>query len=220
MTSLTTPDNIVRWTTSDPASLVAESEAQGDSIQTALLSRQGRFYEWANAAARTAQTGMTANSRGYQIDTDTTYRYSSGGAWQVWEKPWTSWTVTWTGLNVGTTGTTIARYCISDGLVHWRISVTFGGTGITSGNATFNPPVNHTATGLIAEFTPTGDGLANTGATNPFPIIVAAVSASSFRLRYSDDFTAGVAAPVLTGSLPDTWAATDQLALRGTYEPA
>jgi len=135
MTSLTTPDNIVRWTTADPASLVAESEAQGDSIQAALLTRQGHTYRWANAAARTAQSGMVAGSYGYQIDTDIRYRYSTAGVWTEWEKGWTTWTPV---LNLfpvsnplGTTGSATGMYCISGGRVQAFGRLLWQGSSIT-----------------------------------------------------------------------------------------
>lgn len=80
MTSLTTPDGIVRWTVSDPASLVAESVAQGDSVQLALRTRQLQYYRWADAAARTAQVGMAYGAKGFQVDTGVEYFYD-GTSW-------------------------------------------------------------------------------------------------------------------------------------------
>ena len=44
--------------------------------------RQIQTYKWADNAARTAQTGMTAGDEGYQTDTDTTYIYS-GSVWRA-----------------------------------------------------------------------------------------------------------------------------------------
>ena len=84
MSALTSPDNIVYWTTApiDPASLVAESAAQATSIQNALLTRQGQYYRWANSAARTAQTGMVYGSKGFQVDTGIEYFYD-GTNWVI-----------------------------------------------------------------------------------------------------------------------------------------
>lgn len=84
MTATTSPDNIVYWTTSDPASIVAESAAQATSIQAALTqrftTRQGTNFVWPNAAGRAAETQMTAGSTGYQTDTKERFEYT-GSAW-------------------------------------------------------------------------------------------------------------------------------------------
>jgi hypothetical protein len=61
------------------------SAAEATSVQAALDSlvnnnRQVQTYIWANAAARTAQTGMLEGAIGYQSDTDVYYSYS-GTAW-------------------------------------------------------------------------------------------------------------------------------------------
>ncbi len=82
MVSPTTPDNISRWTAADPSSIVQESNTQGDSIQLALLKRMRYTYVWANSAARTAQTGMTQGSLGYQVDTKTEYIYDNS-TWRL-----------------------------------------------------------------------------------------------------------------------------------------
>jgi hypothetical protein len=82
MTDPTSPDNIVRWTNSDPASLVSESQAQGDSIQLALAKRERYTFVWANSSERNAQTGMVAGSLGYQVDTKTEYIYDSS-SWRI-----------------------------------------------------------------------------------------------------------------------------------------
>jgi hypothetical protein len=53
------------------------SAAQATSVQAALALRQRYEFVWANAAARTAQTGMTTGSTGYQVDTRSEYIYES-----------------------------------------------------------------------------------------------------------------------------------------------
>lgn len=82
MTQTTTPDGIVKWTNGDPASLVGESQAQGDSIQLALSKRERYDFTWANSGERTAETGMLQGSRGYQIDTKTEYIYDNSN-WRL-----------------------------------------------------------------------------------------------------------------------------------------
>jgi hypothetical protein len=59
--------------------------------------RQGFNFRWANAAARTAQTGMRAGDSGYQVDTGVDYRLV-GSTWteqntQYTITPATGWTV-------------------------------------------------------------------------------------------------------------------------------
>lgn len=81
MTEVTT-NGIVKWTSSDPASLVLESQTQGDSIELALSKRERFDFVWANSAERTAQTGMVQGSRGYQVDTKSEYLYDSS-AWRL-----------------------------------------------------------------------------------------------------------------------------------------
>lgn len=84
MVDLTTPDGIVKWTNSpsDPASLVQESQSQGDSVQAAFNKRQRYDFIWANSTARTLQTGMVQGSRGYQFDTKTEYIYDNS-VWRL-----------------------------------------------------------------------------------------------------------------------------------------
>lgn len=56
----------------------AISSAEGSNLANLLKNRQRFDFEWANAAARGAQTGMVQGSRGYQIDTKTEYLYDAG----------------------------------------------------------------------------------------------------------------------------------------------
>lgn len=65
------PDTTTAWATTSDFSVVASS------VQTALNSRQRYDYVWANSSARSAQTGMTQGSRGYQTDTLTEYIYDA-----------------------------------------------------------------------------------------------------------------------------------------------
>ena len=57
------------------------AQAESDRFDAAVGINQ---YRWANAAARTAQLGMRTGDKGYQVDTDVTYRYS-GSTWVMWE---------------------------------------------------------------------------------------------------------------------------------------
>lgn len=86
---IVTPDGTEDW------DLVVNLNAMADSIDDALdtidtdlgnnftafaATRQIQTYRWANAAARTAQTGMSAGDMGVQLDTMVSYRYST--AWR------------------------------------------------------------------------------------------------------------------------------------------
>jgi len=54
--------------------------AVGTAFSGFTGTREIQTFVWADNAARTAQTGMTAGDEGYQTDTDTGYRYD-GAAW-------------------------------------------------------------------------------------------------------------------------------------------
>jgi hypothetical protein len=94
MPAYTSPDNIQYPVSTDQVAPLETVFANlADSTQTALTGFRGdwnnfntqhaiRTFRWANAAARTAQTGMAAGDRGYQIDTATDYVYT-GSAWTV-----------------------------------------------------------------------------------------------------------------------------------------
>lgn len=80
MVQPTSPDNINKWTNSDPTSIAQASQSQGDSVQAALNKRQRYGFVWPTATERTAQTGMVQGSLGYQRDTDVNYFYD-GAQW-------------------------------------------------------------------------------------------------------------------------------------------
>lgn len=81
MTEITT-NGIVKWTKEDPASLVQESQAQGDSIDAQLALRERYDFVWATSAERTSQLGMTQGSRGYQVDVKAEYIYDNS-VWRL-----------------------------------------------------------------------------------------------------------------------------------------
>lgn len=85
----TSPDSIYYPTASDQiAPLETAFATLASSVQGALTnSRAIKSYRWANNAARTAQTGMAKNDRGYQSDTDALYTYN-GTTWVVDDTGW------------------------------------------------------------------------------------------------------------------------------------
>lgn len=81
MPANTTPDGITYPVSTDQVSPLETVFANmANSMQTALNLRGTYNYRWANAAARTAQTGMRNGDFGFQVDTNAQYRYILG-AW-------------------------------------------------------------------------------------------------------------------------------------------
>jgi hypothetical protein len=66
----------------DSADVVAISLAEGNSVAKLMRNRERFDYTWADSTARTAQTGMVAGSRGYQVDTRSEYIYDNS-AWRL-----------------------------------------------------------------------------------------------------------------------------------------
>jgi len=115
----TSPDNIVYPLSTDPiAPLNTVFEDLADSVQAALTAertstdtrldaieatQQMYQYRWANAAARTAESGMRVGDIGFQVDTEVYYRYT-GSSWRVWQQAQTTYTPTF--------GNTTASECI------------------------------------------------------------------------------------------------------------
>jgi len=156
---LTTPDNLVSPDAGDGYALVTDLAAMQDSVQTALNTKVPTSvdYVWANAAARTAQTGMVTGQKGYQTDTAIPYRYD-GSVWVNNTLP--------TAMEVGLRATSGA---ISNG-AGINVTVTF-----TAGRFTSAPIVNVTPftssrlTGAVTVVSTTGCTVRldnNSGATS------------------------------------------------------
>ena len=107
--------------------------AIGNAVVAVENVRQIKTYKWADNAARTAQTGMTAGDEGYQTDTDTTYIYS-GSVWRAtpedtgfqtgiagvrWETDWSDYDTTY--RRVGD-------------LISLRLYFSYSGSKITAGS--------------------------------------------------------------------------------------
>lgn len=79
----TSPDNIWYPTgTDDVGDLKGDFAQLASSVQTAITNTKPatKSYKWANAAARTSQTGMTEGDTGYQLDNDRLWIYT-GAIW-------------------------------------------------------------------------------------------------------------------------------------------
>lgn len=172
--------------------------------------RQGFNFRWANAAARTAQTGMRTNDVAYQIDTDTVYRYNSG--WSVWTQPRTTFTPTFTGLALGN-GTATCRYAVSEGVVYADYNITLGSSSAVSGAIGVSAPIGSfsvvpNATILLID--------ASLGAAGRF---VAHPLVSSGSMILYVDGTAGAYNTITATSatVPTTWTTSDQISIAVTY---
>lgn len=71
----TTPDGIAYLMSGSPINPVSESAQQASTVQAALAKRSLYSYTWANASARTGQTGMREGDTGYQQDNDQPWWY-------------------------------------------------------------------------------------------------------------------------------------------------
>lgn len=75
-----------------------------ESAETVLGNREIQTFQWADSAARAAQTGMVAGDLGYQADTDTYYRYT-GSVWGLLATGLAVGSTQARGLSVSNTGT-------------------------------------------------------------------------------------------------------------------
>jgi hypothetical protein len=216
MTSSTTPDGILVWTTVDPASIVTESAAQASTIQIALDRRQNYDFRWANAAARAAQLNMVYGSQGFQVDTGEGFFYD-GASWKLWDKPLTSFTPTLSGIAPGTTGTNTASWSMSSGRAFVEGSIVLNGTGFSVGSVNISVPITSV---VSAANTPRGLAtLADAGITSYQGVVV-----------YNNTTTCNVVVTNVAGTYPNfsllsatvpfTWAATDYISYQYAYVPA
>lgn len=216
---VTSPDSIYYADTSTTDSVVAISAAEATSVQAALVARRAQVnFKWANAAARTAATGMSINDLGYQVDTNITYRYD-GSAWKAWQSDWITATMT-TSIVVGTGGSTLLQYKYVEGLVQIKGRITLGTAPTVGANATMNLP--------ITVETPISPFFAYQGAANMYDVSVPAnydltVGASSSSTTVVAFFTIASAVGVRGGvgpATPATWAVGDILSFNFLVTPA
>ncbi len=143
----TSPDNIYYADSSTSMSAEAISAAEATSVQTALNAkinntRQIQSFVWANAAARTAQTGMNEGDWGFQQDTDVTYRYSAA-TWTAYYPgglvPIVPTSIGGTGVSVNAAGritytnatSIIVNGCFTSAFRNYRVSIDGSGTAAT-----------------------------------------------------------------------------------------
>ncbi len=213
----TSPDAIFIPPTSYTSGWRAADEAVANSVQTALTARQIHTYQWANAAARTAQAGMAEGDVGYQADTDLTYQYN-GSAWKLWQKLSTAFTPTWTNLTIGS-ATQAWVYSISAGLVTVQGVTTLSAS--TMGAAYMALPVT-AASGYVADQAIGTATYIDAGAAvydgRTLVKIVSTVAYASFTAVNAAATYATAAA--LSSTVPFTWGNTDYISATYSYQAA
>lgn len=139
----------------------------------------------------------------------------TGSSWN-----WQTWSPTLSGLNIGTGGSAgiVARYKQTGKTVEWYLQAILGASGFSVGDIQFSPPVAFSTT-HTATRTPYGYGTMFDSSAGASGIYISQVNVLSSNFRaMADD---GIGKLAGTGaSLPFTWAAGDQIALRGSYEAA
>lgn len=123
---VTSPDNVAYPDTSWVGGIVSAFATLATSIQAVFNRLQASSYRWTDASALAAQTGMRIDDRGYQIDTDTSYRYNG--------VQWVAFSRTAAGririVPTSATGTGVAL--ASDGTVTFAASAAISINGIFS----------------------------------------------------------------------------------------
>ena len=199
------------------------SVAVGGKIFAALMNSiiayiNGGSYVWADAAARTAQTGMTVGAKGTQTDTGVTYRYN-GTSWSPWDSDYITWSTAPTNLTVGTGGSaaTVQKYKYVGGRIWFSYSYTLGSSGFSMGTSpTINFPISVALTvtgGSLA----TGDGAIRDVSVPSTPAYVR-VNITSATTGIMQTYTGTTAS--ITSAAPMTWAAGDILAGGFWADPA
>lgn len=227
MPANTSPDNIVYPVSTDPvAPLETVFANMANSVQDAFDgfrtdwtnfegSRAIQTFRWANAAARTAQTGMVAGDVGYQIDTNVLYRRGAS-AWIAWQSQWTNYAVTTTGLTVGSSVVRSA-YRYDGGDVKIEIDFSMGAGSAMGTGPTFSLPVNMAADYLTDA--PVGAGVVLVAGNNyPVEVWRASVSTIAPYVLNAGLAYAGIVVP--SAAIPATWGTTGKLQLRASYRPA
>lgn len=212
--------------TGDNVSIEDITAAMADSVDDAFVAqtalRAGYDYRWANAAARTAQAGMVIDSRGYQIDTNITYRYN-GSAWKAWESDWISYTPTLTNVAIGTGGSpaNVATYRYEQGRVRVRGNIVLGTSGMSvAGTVNITLPLTAAAQLITAWGSLTGSAtMFDTSATTNFIAFPAFNAASVTAFTILNSGTNGLRVATSPTS-PFTWAASDSFGYDFVYDPA
>lgn len=183
-------------------------------LTAGFAQRQIRTFKWANAAARTAQTGMSEGDVGHQIDTRVTYLYTSS-AWKAWSSSWTLYTPTAMGLTVGTGGSAAYNYRFVEGDVEFKTLIRLG-TGGTWSLPSHTLPV--TPASEVIQFAKLGTG-SLTGPSGFWDVTVNYVDPATGVRMYGLGGTPSTFS-VITATSPVAVASGVSIFTRGMYTPA
>lgn len=232
MPANTSPDNIEYPVSTDPvAPLETVFANMANSIQDGFdgfrtdwngftATRAIQTFRWANDAARTAQTGMTAGDIGYQTDT-TTFHLYNGSAWIPWASPPIQRT---TGIMNNVTvgnGTLTSYYQYVNGRIREFGRFILGSTSSVTGNIFFNTARSMSSTFYGTRQTVVGGSayLERVGIA-PYPLTPFAVSTTSVQFQAHVVSGSNVVGSIVNASTPGSWASTYCLSWDFTYTPA
>jgi len=211
---VTSPDSIYYADGTTPASLADITSAMATSVQDALNLREGHSFSWADASARSAQTGMATGDIGYQVDTDTFYIYN-GSAWKIWAKQAASYTPTFTSF---TASSSTFTYSIAGGVVTVTGKATCS-TTLPTGSIRFTTPSGYnidTTALATAEAAIIGTGgLDVTGSSTNYGLNVRVSSSTQVALiaqSYNPTSATNpsyVVTATTSASVPKVWASGD-----------
>lgn len=219
MAGTTTPDNLPYPDNGDLYNPTADIQALAEATQIALDNHEIYSYRWDDSSGRTAETGMRVGDLGYQVDTDTLYRYD-GASWVVYNQPKTSYSTTPSNLSVGTGGSVDSYFSVQNGWVTVEIQVLLGSSGASVGsNPTFTLPTPAYvpfATGVIASPPAIGNIWMFDSSTPANTVVgfVAIQDGGTSVVPRQTGYTS------VTSTSPFTWASGDRMVLRFTYESA
>lgn len=140
---------------------------------------------------------------------------SALGAWQ-------DWTPTLTGITIGN-GTVVAKYIQIGKTVHFRLSITFGGTSSASGGIAVTLPVTsatYLANTPIGTATMTDSGSGNYMGHTHISTEAGAASTSKMTIFYGIASTTNLTAGVVSATAPFSFGNSDIITMTGTYEAA
>jgi hypothetical protein len=215
----TSPDSIVYPDTSYTGGFVAAIAALATSIQTAFSKRGLHNYQWADATARAAQTGMAAGDQGLQSDTLVIYRYN-GSAWKEWISDWITYTPTVTGpTSLGTSSVVFAQYQYQQGRMRVKGRITLGTSPTFDSSPILTLPVTFAT---LVRFALLGNercfAFDTSAATTPVAFVARHNGTTYNQIILSP--WSGSAATTLNTTTPFTWAVNDTIDFDFVGDPA
>ena len=216
----TSPDSIYYADGTTPASLADITAAMAGSVQTALNYREAHTFSWADATAKSAQTGMSTGDVGYQIDTAVFYIYT-GSVWDVWAKAPTAYTPTFTNF---TSSSSTFTFSIAGGVATVTGKATCAAT-LPTGSITLTTPsgfnIDTTALGSVAAAQIGMGGVDDASTTTDYLVGVRVGSSTSAVITaLNAAATASLTITTTSATVPLTWASGDILYVTFSYPVA